>query len=110
MTDHCVLWVGLFMGHLQQLLRSAHPHLSEDIKPPAAQTDRDDHNILRYTNMLLFSTLRLHMDATLHPLVTQQTPDRSSHQSQYSERSPFHDYPRFLCTHTHMHNINTTTC
>lgn len=39
-TDHSVLWVRLFMGHLQQLLRSAHTHLTEHIKPPTAQKDR----------------------------------------------------------------------
>lgn len=36
-TDHSVLWVRLFMGHLQQLLRCAHTHLTEHVKPATAQ-------------------------------------------------------------------------
>lgn len=53
-TDHGVLWVGLLMGHLQQLLRSAHTHLTEDIKPPTAQRDRGvvtNHNKSIYSDI-----------------------------------------------------------
>lgn len=39
-TDHSVLRVGLFVRHVQQLLWSANAHLTENIKPAAAQKDR----------------------------------------------------------------------
>lgn len=39
-THHSVLWVRLFMGHLQQLLRCAHTHLAEHVKPATAQKDK----------------------------------------------------------------------
>lgn len=102
-TDHSVLWVGLFMGHLQQLLRSANPHLTEHIEPPTAQKESQKleyMNPLGYKSLLLFS---VHL--TLRPPVTQQTPDRSSHPSQCSERSPFRDYPRSPCKQTNSANV-----
>lgn len=57
-TDHGILWVGLFMGHLQQLLRSAHTHLTEDIKPPTAQRHRGA--VTNYTTPV-YSDINSHM-------------------------------------------------
>lgn len=39
-THHSILWVRLFMGHLQQLLRCAHTHLTEHVKPATTQKDK----------------------------------------------------------------------
>lgn len=39
----------------------------------------------------------LHVLHTWHPLATQQTPDRFSHPSQCSARSPSRDYPQSPC-------------
>lgn len=63
-TDHSVLWVGLFMGHLQQLFGSAHSHFTEDVKPPTAERERERENAV--ARNVRTQTFRTYISTTSH--------------------------------------------